>query len=104
VATYGAVTRVAAARCVAVLNEVVWRTQPDAVWVWFRMPGLPALAALFAVSQVPSMLKDAKALEAKKAAEEALRNAKGKLDQAAIQSELAIQAAQIAALRKFLKK
>lgn len=50
--------------CVAVLNEVVWRTQPDAVWVWFRMPGLPALAALFAVSQVPSMLKDAKALEA----------------------------------------
>lgn len=49
-------------------------------------------------------LDEAKALEAKKAAEEALRNAKGKLDQAAIQSELAIQAAQIAALRKFLKK
>ena len=49
-------------------------------------------------------LDEAKALEAKKAAEEALRNAKDKLDQAAIQSELAIQAAQIAALRKFLKK
>ena len=49
-------------------------------------------------------LDEAKALEAKKAAEEALRNAKGSLDQAAIQSELAIQAAQIAALRKFLKK
>jgi len=49
-------------------------------------------------------LDEAKALEAKKAAEEALRNAKDKLDQAAIHSELAIQAAQIAALRKFLKK
>lgn len=49
---------------VAALNEVVWRTQPDAVWVVFRMPGLPLLAALFAISQVPSMLKDAKALEA----------------------------------------
>ncbi|MBV8036013.1 F0F1 ATP synthase subunit epsilon [Roseateles sp.] len=49
-------------------------------------------------------LDEAKALEAKKAAEEALRNAKDKLDQAAIQGELAIQAAQIAALRKFLKK
>jgi F-type H+-transporting ATPase subunit epsilon len=49
-------------------------------------------------------LDEAKAVEAKKAAEESLRNAKDKLDQAAIQSELAIQAAQIAALRKFLKK
>jgi|SRR6218665_3624874 len=49
-------------------------------------------------------LDEAKALEAKKLAEEALRNAKDSLDQAAIQSELAIQAAQIAALRKFLKK
>lgn len=49
-------------------------------------------------------LDEAKAVEAKKQAEEALRNAKDKLDQAAIQSELAIQAAQIAALRKFLKK
>ncbi len=49
-------------------------------------------------------LDEAKALEAKKQAEEALRNAKDSIDQAAIQSELAIQAAQIAALRKFLKK
>ncbi|MBL8278484.1 MAG: F0F1 ATP synthase subunit epsilon [Pelomonas sp.] len=49
-------------------------------------------------------LDEAKAVEAKKQAEEALRNAKDSIDQAAIQSELAIQAAQIAALRKFLKK
>jgi intracellular septation protein len=49
---------------VAALNEVVWRTQPDAVWVVFRMPGLPLLAAAFALSQIPAMLKDAKAREA----------------------------------------
>jgi intracellular septation protein len=49
---------------VAALNEFVWRTQSDAVWVVFRMPGLPLLAAAFAITQVPSMLKDAKALEA----------------------------------------
>ncbi len=49
-------------------------------------------------------LDEAKALEAKKAAEEALRNAKDKLDQAAIQNELMGLAAQIAALRKFSSK
>jgi intracellular septation protein len=56
--------------CVAVLNELVWRTQPDAVWVVFRMPGLPLLALIFSATQVPGMLKDAKAMEiALKAAE-----------------------------------
>ena len=49
-------------------------------------------------------LDEAKATEAKKQAEEALKNAKSELDQAVIRSELAVQAAQIAALRKFLKK
>ena len=49
-------------------------------------------------------LDEAKAIEAKKQAEEALKNAKSELDQAVIKSELAVQAAQIAALRKFLKK
>ncbi|MDR7332777.1 F0F1 ATP synthase subunit epsilon [Roseateles asaccharophilus] len=49
-------------------------------------------------------LDEAKALEAKKQAEEALRNAKDKLDQAAIQNELMGLAAQIAALRKFNSK
>jgi F-type H+-transporting ATPase subunit epsilon len=49
-------------------------------------------------------LDEAKALEAKKQAEEALRNAKDKLDQAAIQNELIGLAAQIAALNKFRKK
>jgi F-type H+-transporting ATPase subunit epsilon len=49
-------------------------------------------------------LDEAKAAEAKKLAEEALKNAKSDLDLAKAQSELAIQAAQLAALRKFLKK
>ena len=38
------------------------------------------------------------------AAEEALRNAKGELDIAKAQSELAVMAAQIAALRKYRQK
>ena len=46
------------------LNEVVWRTQPDAVWVAFRFPGLIILSLLFSATQAPGMLKDAAALEA----------------------------------------
>ena len=50
-------------------------------------------------------LDEAKAVAAKAAAEEALKNAKGDIDIAMAQSELAVMAAQIAALRKFrLKK
>ena len=41
----------------AILNEVVWRTQPDSVWIWFRMPGLQVLALVFSLTQVPLMLK-----------------------------------------------
>src|SRR3954463_12316435 len=49
-------------------------------------------------------LDEAKATEAKRLAEEALRNAKNDIDIARAQSELAVHAAQIAALRKFLRK
>ena len=49
-------------------------------------------------------LDEAKAVEAKKQAEEALKNAMSELDQAAIQNELLTLAAQVAALRKFRKK
>jgi F-type H+-transporting ATPase subunit epsilon len=49
-------------------------------------------------------LDEAKASEAKKRAEDALRNAKSDIDVARAQSELAIHAAQIAALRKYLRK
>ncbi len=49
-------------------------------------------------------LDDQKAQEAKAAAEEAVKNAKGEVDLARAQSELAIMAAQIAALRKYREK
>src|SRR5947207_9766695 len=49
-------------------------------------------------------LDEAKATEAKRLAEDALRNAKSDIDVAKAQSELAVHAAQIAALRKFLRK
>jgi F-type H+-transporting ATPase subunit epsilon len=48
-------------------------------------------------------LDEAKASEAKRIAEEAVKNAKTDLDLAKAQSELAVMAAQIAALRKFRK-
>ena len=48
----------------AILNEVVWRTQPAETWVWFKFPGLAVLTVLFSFSQVPAMLKDHKAMEA----------------------------------------
>ena len=49
-------------------------------------------------------LDEAKAMAAKAAAEEALKNAKGDIDIAMAQSELAVMAAQIAALRKYRAK
>ncbi len=49
-------------------------------------------------------LDEAKAESARKAAEEALANAKSDIDLARAQSELAVMAAQIAALRKFRSK
>jgi F-type H+-transporting ATPase subunit epsilon len=49
-------------------------------------------------------LDEAKATEAKKLAEEALKNAKSEIDQAKVQNELVALAAQIAALRRFRKK
>ena len=41
----------------AALNEAIWRTQPDTIWVLFRFPGLMILTVLFAVSQAPLMMK-----------------------------------------------
>ena len=49
-------------------------------------------------------LDDEKANKARAAAEEALKNAKSEVDLAKAQSELAIMAAQIAALRKYRDK
>ena len=49
-------------------------------------------------------LDEEKANEAKQAAEDAVRNAKSEVDLARAQSELAIMAAQLAALRKYRGK
>ncbi|MEJ8836941.1 F0F1 ATP synthase subunit epsilon [Ramlibacter sp. AN1133] len=49
-------------------------------------------------------LDEEKANEAKRAAEEALKNAKSDIDIARAQSELAVAAAEMAALRKYLRK
>jgi len=49
-------------------------------------------------------LDEAKASEAKKRAEEAIRNAKSELDLAAATSEFATMAAQLAAIQKLRKK
>ena len=48
----------------AAANEAVWRTQPDAIWILFRFPGLQVLSLLFALTQVPMMMKDMKTIEA----------------------------------------
>ena len=44
---------------VAVLNEIVWRTQSTEVWAFFRFPGLQVLAVVFSLTQVPLMMKHA---------------------------------------------
>jgi F-type H+-transporting ATPase subunit epsilon len=49
-------------------------------------------------------LDEAKALEAKKRAEEAMKNAKSDIDLASAQSEFAMMAAQIQAIQKLRKK
>ena len=49
-------------------------------------------------------LDEAKAIEAKKLAEEAMKNAKSEIDLAAAQGEFAAMAAQLAAIQKLRKK
>ena len=44
----------------AALNEVMWRTQPEQVWFYFRFPGLQIMAVLFVLTQVPFMMKHMK--------------------------------------------
>ncbi len=42
---------------VALLNEIVWRTQTEAFWVNFKVWGLLPISFLFAASQVPLINK-----------------------------------------------
>jgi intracellular septation protein len=42
---------------IAILNELVWRTQTEAVWVNFKVWGLLPISFLFVASQIPLMNK-----------------------------------------------
>jgi intracellular septation protein len=41
----------------AIMNEIVWRTQTNDVWVSFKFPGIFILLFLFTVAQAPLMLR-----------------------------------------------
>lgn len=41
----------------AALNEAVWRTQPEDIWVLFRFPGLLLITVVFTLAMVPFMMK-----------------------------------------------
>lgn len=43
--------------CLAVLNEIVWRTQSDVFWAGFKVFGTMPLTIVFALSQVPLILR-----------------------------------------------
>ena len=69
------------------------------------LEGQPDLVTVLSDTAVRGKdLDDEKANSAKAAAEEAVKNAKGEIDLARAQSELAVMAAQIAALRKYRQK
>jgi intracellular septation protein len=38
---------------VAVLNEIIWRTQPEATWVNFKAFGILGLNVIFILTQFP---------------------------------------------------
>ena len=42
---------------VAIINEIVWRTQTEAFWVNFKVWGLLPISFLFIASQMPLMNK-----------------------------------------------
>jgi intracellular septation protein len=41
----------------AFLNEIVWRTQSNDVWVAFKFPGIFLLICLFSVAQMPLIMR-----------------------------------------------
>mgnify|MGYP001604949366 CR=1 FL=1 len=53
----------------AALNEAIWRTQPDQVWVVWHRPVLLAVSIGFSVAQLPFLMKHAKLGEAELRAE-----------------------------------
>ena len=45
----------------AVLNEFIWRTQPEATWVLYRVPGMMVLTVAFSLAHTPLFMKYIKA-------------------------------------------
>jgi len=43
---------------IALLNELVWRSQPTEIWVYFRFPGLMILTFAFFATQIPFMMRN----------------------------------------------
>lgn len=43
--------------CLAVINELVWRTTSTATWVSFKVWGIVSLLFLFALAQTPLLIK-----------------------------------------------
>src|SRR5665213_2543558 len=41
----------------AVANEIIWRTQTTLFWGFFKVPGVPIIIFLFAMTQAPLMMK-----------------------------------------------
>jgi len=44
----------------AVLNEIVWRTQPETIWVIYRFPGMMILTFVFSIAHAPLLMKHVK--------------------------------------------
>lgn len=47
----------------AALNELVWRTQTDETWVYFRFPGMMIITVVFSIAHAPLLMKYVKAEE-----------------------------------------
>jgi len=41
----------------AVLNEIVWRTQPEGIWIDFKVFGIIGLTFLFILTQIPLIMR-----------------------------------------------
>lgn len=44
----------------AVLNEIVWRTQPETIWVIYRFPGMMILTFVFSIAHAFLLMKHVK--------------------------------------------
>lgn len=42
---------------IAVLNEIIWRTQPEPIWIDFKAFGILGLNFLFMLTQIPLVLR-----------------------------------------------